>query len=73
MLVTFGPLRVKTSRVLGPKCARSCFWDGYWGRAGQLLVNFSPSQKPLGKLTRPCLLIFKVANSDSQRCCGLLQ
>ena len=24
------------------KCARNCFWDGYWGRAGQLLVNFFP-------------------------------
>ena len=21
---------------------RNCFWDSYWGRAGQLLVNFSP-------------------------------
>ena len=49
MLVTFGPVRVKTSRVLGPKCARSCFWDGYWGRAGQLLVNFFPVPEAFGK------------------------
>ena len=21
---------------------RHCFWDRYWGRAGQLLVNFFP-------------------------------
>ena len=49
MLVTLGPLRVKTSRVLGPKCAGSCFWDGYWGRAGQLLVNFFPVPEAFGK------------------------
>ena len=23
----------------GAKMSRNCFWDRYWGRAGQLLVN----------------------------------
>ena len=22
--------------------SRNCFWDGYWGRAGQLLTGFIP-------------------------------
>ena len=47
--------------------SRNCFWDGYWGRAGQLLTGFIPYsykqyQKSLRKLTR--LSFFKVVNLD---------
>ena len=50
------------------KCARNCFWDCYWGRAGQLLVNFFPcpwlqSHKSLRNLTRSSFfLTSKVPN-----------
>ena len=37
-LSLFTPLEKRGELVL--KCARNCFWDGYWGRASQLLVNF---------------------------------
>ena len=50
--------------------SRNCFWDGYWGRSGQRLANFSPcrekqSQKSLENLIRPSFLSrSKVANKD---------
>ena len=49
--------------------SRNCFWDGYWGCAGSLLVNYfhcpqSHSQKSWQKFTRPIsLIVSKVANA----------
>ena len=32
--------RFTTRTKLGPVYVHEDFWDGYWGRAGQLLANF---------------------------------
>ena len=35
---------VRNQKVTGAEInvTSNCFWDSYWGRAGQLQVNFSP-------------------------------
>ena len=39
---------LETRGELEQKCVPQLFWDGYWGRAGQLLANFfsAPSNSP---------------------------
>ena len=37
-------------KVTGPINLRKEFWDRYWGRAGQLLVNFLPVPKTVPKV-----------------------
>ena len=71
-------LGVKTSRVLGPKCVPQMFLGWLQGTCRSAIGQFFPvlsnsSRSLCEKLTRPSLLICKVANSNSQRCCGLLQ
>ena len=42
-LIAYFSLQFETGRNWNQRASRNGLWDGYWGYASQLLVNFSPA------------------------------